>query len=105
MLHLLGGDCLPGDHFLGDARKFRDLDWDGDRWLAQTAKPAKAQPPSGSVVALKGGKVLTVSHGVIENGIVVIQGGEHNGKLAAIVEIIDNKRVCWWWFGKSSNTY
>ena len=27
--------------------------------------------------------------------IVVIQGGPHNGKLAAIVEIIDHKRVCW----------
>src|SRR5947209_15670961 len=32
--------------------------------------------------------------------IVVIQGGEHNGKLAAIVEIIDNNRVCWLWFDK-----
>src|SRR5580693_9666216 len=27
-------------------------------------------------VALKGGKVLTVSHGVIENGVVVMQGGK-----------------------------
>jgi hypothetical protein len=27
--------------------------------------------------------------------IVVVQGGEYNGKLAAIVEIIDNKRVRW----------
>lgn len=42
---------------------------------AQTAKPAKAQPSTGAaVVALKGGKVLTVSHGVIENGVVIIQG-------------------------------
>ena len=41
---------------------------------AQTAKQPKLQPTSGSVVALKGGKVLTVSHGVIDNGVVIIQG-------------------------------
>jgi imidazolonepropionase-like amidohydrolase len=40
----------------------------------QTAKQAKAQPATGNVVALKGGKVLTVSHGVIENGVVIIEG-------------------------------
>ena len=27
-------------------------------------------------VALKGGKLLTVTHGVIENGVVVMQGGK-----------------------------
>ncbi len=27
--------------------------------------------------------------------IVFIQDGEYSGKLAAIVEIIDHKRVCW----------
>lgn len=37
--------------------------------------------------------------------IVVIQGGEHNGKLAAIVEIIDNKRVRWPWRDNSGDIY
>ena len=37
--------------------------------------------------------------------IVVVQGGEHNGLLAAIVEIIDNKRVCWPPGNSSSNIY
>ena len=31
-------------------------------------------------VALKGGKLLTVSHGVIENGVIVMQ----NGKITAV---------------------
>lgn len=37
--------------------------------------------------------------------IVVVQGGEHNGKLAAIVEIIDNKRVRWPCRDTFSNIY
>jgi imidazolonepropionase-like amidohydrolase len=47
---------------------------------AQQAKPAKGQPASGVVVALKGGKLLTVSHGVIENGVVIMQ----NGRITAV---------------------
>ena len=46
---------------------------------AQTAKPAKTEAPSGAI-AIRGGKVLTVSHGVIENGVVVMQ----NGKITAV---------------------
>ena len=40
--------------------------------------PVLAQ--SGKTVVIKGGKVLTVSHGAIENGVVVIE----NGKIAAV---------------------
>src|SRR5258707_10259142 len=39
--------------------------WDGALGFAQ-------QPP----LVLKGGKLLTVSHGVIENGVLVMQGGK-----------------------------
>lgn len=51
---------------------------------AQTKKP-KSAPPSGvhantpaaanETIALKGGKLLTITHGVIENGVIVMQGG------------------------------
>jgi imidazolonepropionase-like amidohydrolase len=47
---------------------------------AQSAKPAKVQPANGGVVALRGGKLLTVSHGVIENGVVVMQ----NDRITAV---------------------
>jgi imidazolonepropionase-like amidohydrolase len=43
--------------------------------LAQTSKPAKTDSQSGIPVVLRGGKLLTVSHGVIENGILVIENG------------------------------
>ena len=51
-------------------------------------KPAAKSPakntmataaPSGPV-ALRGGKLLTISHGVVENGVVVIE----NGKITAV---------------------
>src|SRR5438105_10986273 len=59
-----------------------------------TAKPATTpttakRPASGGVadgciacgpVALRGGKLLTITHGVVENGVVVIE----NGKIAAV---------------------
>lgn len=48
-----------------------------------TAAPAQAQPsqaaPAGPI-AIKGGKLLTVTHGTIENGVVVIE----NGKITAV---------------------
>jgi imidazolonepropionase-like amidohydrolase len=44
---------------------------------AQT--PAQ-KPASSDVIAIRGGKLLTVSHGVIENGVIVMQ----NGKITAI---------------------
>jgi len=56
---------------------------------AQTKKP-KPAPPSAvhanapaaanETIALKGGKLLTITHGVIENGVVVMQ----NGKITAV---------------------
>lgn len=49
--------------------------------LAQSPKNAKKMvlPPSGAV-ALKGGKLLTITHGVIENGVLVME----NGKITAV---------------------
>lgn len=50
---------------------------------AQTSKTSKsaAKPElAGGTVAIRGGKILTVSHGVIENGVVVIQ----NGRITAV---------------------
>ena len=41
---------------------------------SNTATPASA--PSGTIV-LKGGKLLTMTHGVIENGVVVMQNGKN----------------------------
>ena len=32
--------------------------------------------PAPGTIAITGGKVLTVSHGVIENGVVLIEGGK-----------------------------
>ena len=51
--------------------------------FAQTARnkpaPTSAQPPA-QAVALRGGKLLTITHGVIENGTIVMQ----NGKITAV---------------------
>ena len=56
--------------------------------LAFAQKPAKAKPaakPAATMskpaaqegpVAIRGGKVVTVSHGIIENGVVVMEGGK-----------------------------
>src|SRR5579863_7848065 len=50
--------------------------------LAQTAKKLTVHVPSanGETIVLRGGKLLTVSHGVIENGVLVMQ----NGKITAV---------------------
>ena len=40
---------------------------------AQSPNPAKSTPSEGGIIALRGGRLLTVSHGVIENGVVVMQ--------------------------------
>lgn len=43
--------------------------------------------------------IITSSWRLVEVGrVVLVQGGVHDGKLAAIVEIIDHKRVCSDWF-------
>jgi len=59
---------------------------------AQTTKPkskpaaapashsSTAAPASNETIALKGGKLLTITHGVIENGVVVMQ----NGRITAV---------------------
>ena len=43
------------------------------------ARPAAAMPPA-PLVAIRGGKVVTVSHGTIDNGVVVME----NGKITAV---------------------
>ena len=42
----------------------------------QSARPAtKPEAAASGTIALRGGKLLTVSHGVIENGVLVMQSG------------------------------
>lgn len=58
--------------------------------VAQSKKPkpspaaashsSSAAGPSNETIALKGGKLLTITHGVIENGVVVMQ----NGRITAV---------------------
>src|SRR5258708_9712922 len=42
-------------------------------------KPAPTTAASGTIV-LRGGKLLTISHGVIENGVLVM----HNGRIVSV---------------------
>jgi imidazolonepropionase-like amidohydrolase len=42
--------------------------------------PAAATPAANETIVLKGGKLLTVTHGVIENGVIVM----HNGRITAV---------------------
>src|SRR5215472_8378011 len=42
---------------------------------AAWAQAGSAQPATGGTIALRGGRLLTVSHGVIENGVIVMQKG------------------------------
>jgi len=49
--------------------------------LAQTAKKSSpASETTNGIIVLRGGKLLTITHGVIENGVLVMQ----NGKIAAV---------------------
>lgn len=49
--------------------------------LAQTAKKSNAAPSQdGGTIVLRGGKLLTITHGVIEKGVLVME----NGKIAAV---------------------
>jgi imidazolonepropionase-like amidohydrolase len=65
--------------------------------FAQTSKPAAKQAvpvPQASAVVLRGGKLLTISHGVIENGAVVIEGGKISAVgAAASVTIPKNAKI------------
>ena len=47
--------------------------------LGQTAKKQSAPVPSrnSETIVLRGGKLLTITHGVIENGVLVMQNGLH----------------------------
>jgi imidazolonepropionase-like amidohydrolase len=47
---------------------------------APAAHANTAAPASNETIALKGGKLLTITHGVIENGVVVM----HNGRITAV---------------------
>lgn len=47
---------------------------------AAPATHSNAAAPSNETIALKGGKLLTITHGVIENGVVVM----HNGRITAV---------------------
>jgi imidazolonepropionase-like amidohydrolase len=47
---------------------------------APAAHANAAAPASNETIALKGGKLLTITHGVIENGVVVM----HNGRITAV---------------------
>ena len=60
------------------------------------AKPAAAKPAQAQaqIIVLRGGKLMTISHGTIENGVLVMEGG----KIAAVgaadtVKIPKNARV------------
>ena len=48
--------------------------------FAQGNSHQKAAPASADIIALRGGKLLTITHGVIENGVVVMQ----NGRISAV---------------------
>ncbi len=53
----------------------------GQARTAPAAKPtAPGAPPVSVPIALKGGKLLTITHGTIENGVLVM----HNGKIVAV---------------------
>ena len=43
--------------------------------FARSGKQAKPAPQTSDVIVLRGGKLLTISHGVIEHGVLVMQGG------------------------------
>src|SRR6476659_4318789 len=47
---------------------------------APASRSSTAAPASNETIALKGGKLLTITHGVIENGVVVM----HNGRITAV---------------------
>lgn len=61
---------------------------------AAPAKPAAQAPAASQPIALRGGKLVTVSKGVIENGVVVMDGGKITAVgPAASVTIPRNARV------------
>ncbi|HUS19433.1 MAG TPA: amidohydrolase family protein [Terriglobales bacterium] len=60
------------------------------------AKPGAAMPAPGAspAIALRGGRLLTITHGVIENGVIVMENGKITAVgAAAAVSIPKNARV------------
>src|SRR5260370_32006984 len=47
---------------------------------ASLAQQPKTKPAESGTIVLRGGKLLTISHGVIENGVLVM----HNGRITAV---------------------
>jgi imidazolonepropionase-like amidohydrolase len=58
---------------------------DADAAAATPAQPAVAVPTAQNDVVIRGGTVLTITHGKIENGSIYV----HNGKIAAIGRTVD----------------
>jgi imidazolonepropionase-like amidohydrolase len=62
-------------------------------FAALFATAAVAQANKDEAIALKGGKLLTVSHGVIENGVIVMQGGRITAIGGANTAIPKNAKI------------
>src|SRR5260370_18326904 len=57
------------------------------------ARPAATPAAPSGPVALRGGKLLTITHGVIENGIVVIENGKISARGGANTAVPRNARA------------
>jgi imidazolonepropionase-like amidohydrolase len=62
-----------------------DLQRDAAAAAATPAQPAVTVPPAENDLVIRGGTILTVSHGKIENGSIYV----HNGKIVAIGNTVD----------------
>ncbi|HEY6270613.1 MAG TPA: amidohydrolase [Terriglobales bacterium] len=62
-----------------------DLQRDAAAAAATAAEPAVTAPPAQNDLVIRGGTILTVSHGKIENGSLYV----HNGKIVAIGKTVD----------------
>lgn len=65
--------------------------------FAQKAKPAAAKPTGAKpepAIVLRGGRLLTITHGVIENGVLVMENGKITAVgAAAAVQVPKNARI------------
>ena len=60
-------------------------------------KVAASAPAAGGTIVLKGGKLLTITHGVIENGVVVMENGRITAVGAASTSIPRNAKGNYDW--------